>query len=186
MNFDKITESDSKYDKLESKSVEQLLNIINTEDQTVSLCVKKEISKKQFIFLSAKITGLKAAKIVMLLSLLALPVVGQIVGVYLISKLMLAAIGIGILAKQFHVMLGLTSIPGGTIEQLMRIPDSFLLFLGLHPFAGVLGAGSLLFLFLYSRIRNPYFHLIPAPMWVVVGSIGIGYYYALVLNKEVF
>ncbi|MDA7736406.1 SulP family inorganic anion transporter, partial [Flavobacteriaceae bacterium] len=98
---------------------------------------------------------------------------------------MLAAIGIGILAKQFHVMLGLTSIPGGTIEQLMRIPDSFLLFLGLHPFAGVLGAGSLLFLFLYSRIRNPYFHLIPAPMWVVVGSIGIGYYYALVLNKEV-
>jgi len=55
---------------------------------------KKEITKKQFIFLSAKMTGLKAAKIVMLLSLLALPVVGQIVGVYLISKLMLAAIGI--------------------------------------------------------------------------------------------
>ena len=44
--------------------------------------------------MSAKITGLKAAKIVMLLSLLALPVVGQIVGVYLISKLMLSAIGI--------------------------------------------------------------------------------------------
>ena len=55
---------------------------------------KKEISKKKFIFLSAKITGLKAAKILLLLSLLALPVVGQIVGVYLISKLMLAAIGI--------------------------------------------------------------------------------------------
>ena len=47
------------------------------------------------------------------------------------------------------------------------------------------GVVCLLFLFLYSRIRNPYFHLIPAPMWVVVGSIGIGYYYALVLNKEV-
>ena len=55
---------------------------------------KKEISKKKFIFLSTKITGLKAAKILILLSLLALPVVGQIVGVYLISKLMLAAIGI--------------------------------------------------------------------------------------------
>ena len=55
---------------------------------------KKEISKKQFIFLSAKMTGLKAAKIVMLLSLLALPVVGQVVGVYLISKLILSAIGI--------------------------------------------------------------------------------------------
>ena len=55
---------------------------------------KKEISNKKFIFLSTKITGLKAAKILILLSLLALPVVGQIVGVYLISKLMLAAIGI--------------------------------------------------------------------------------------------
>lgn len=98
---------------------------------------------------------------------------------------MLAAIGIGILAKQFHVMLGLTNVPGGTVEQLLRIPDSLLLFFGFHPFAGVLGLGSLIFLFLYSRIRNPYFHLIPAPMWVVVGSIGIGYYYTLVLNKAV-
>ncbi|MGY8922940.1 MAG: SulP family inorganic anion transporter [Flavobacteriales bacterium] len=98
---------------------------------------------------------------------------------------MLAAIGIGILAKQFHVMLGITSVPGGTVEQLLRIPNSLLLFLGLHPFAGILGAGSLLFLFLYSRIRNPYFHLIPAPMWVVVGSIAIGYYYTLILNSEV-
>ena len=98
---------------------------------------------------------------------------------------MLAAIGIGILAKQFHVMLGLTTVPGGTVEQLLRIPDSLLLFFGFHPFAGVLGLGSLIFLFLYSRIRNPYFHLIPAPMWVVVGSIGIGYYYTLVLNKAV-
>jgi len=98
---------------------------------------------------------------------------------------MLAAIGIGILAKQFHVMLGLTTVPGATVEQLLRIPDSLMLFFGFHPFAGVLGLGSLIFLFLYSMIRNPYFHLIPAPMWVVVGSIGIGYYYTLVLNKAV-
>jgi len=61
---------------------------------------KKEISKKKFLFLSAKMTGLKAAKIVMLLSLLTLPVVGQIVGAYLISKLMLAAIGVIDLTKE--------------------------------------------------------------------------------------
>ena len=90
---------------------------------------------------------------------------------------MLAAIGVGILAKQFHVMLGLTSVSGDTIEQLMRIPDSLLLLLGFHPFAGIIGVISILFLFFYSRIRNPYFHLIPAPMWVVLGSIGVGYYY---------
>jgi|TARA_B110000914_G_scaffold99039_1_gene87213 N-acetylmuramic acid 6-phosphate etherase len=43
MSFDKITESDSKYDYLENKSINQLLEIINSEDQTVALCVKKEI-----------------------------------------------------------------------------------------------------------------------------------------------
>ena len=54
----------------------------------------KEISKKQFIYMSARITGIKAAKIVMLLSVLALPVVGQVVGVYLIASLMFSVIGI--------------------------------------------------------------------------------------------
>ena len=55
---------------------------------------QNEISKKQFISMSAKITGIKAAKIVMLLSLLALPGIGQLVAVYLISSLMFSAIGI--------------------------------------------------------------------------------------------
>ena len=45
MNFNKITESNSNYDKLEKKSIKQLLDIINSEDQTVALSVKKEISK---------------------------------------------------------------------------------------------------------------------------------------------
>ena len=96
---------------------------------------------------------------------------------------MLAAIGIGILAKQFHVMLGIRSVSGGTIDLLKAIPDSILNFIAFHPFSGMLGFLSLIFLFLYSRIHNPYFHLIPAPMWVVVGSIGVSYYYNLVLNQ---
>ena len=97
---------------------------------------------------------------------------------------MLAAIGIGILAKQFHLMLGIRSISGGTIDQLFAIPKTFINFLEVYPFAGVLGFLSLIFLFLYSRIRNPYFHLVPAPMWVVVASIGISYYYSLILNQD--
>ncbi len=44
MNFFKITESNSNYDKLEKKSIKQLLEIINSEDQTVASSVKKEIS----------------------------------------------------------------------------------------------------------------------------------------------
>lgn len=45
MSFDKITETDSNYDKLEEKSIKELLEIINSEDQTVAFSVKKEISK---------------------------------------------------------------------------------------------------------------------------------------------
>lgn len=61
---------------------------------------KDEISKKKFISMSAKITGIKAAKIVMLLSLLALPGIGQVVAVYLISSLMFSAIGIFEMKKE--------------------------------------------------------------------------------------
>ena len=45
MNFDRITESDSKYNNLEHKSINQLLDIINLEDQTVAHRVKNEIPK---------------------------------------------------------------------------------------------------------------------------------------------
>ena len=100
---------------------------------------------------------------------------------------MLAAIGLGILAKQFHVMLGLTNISGDTIDQLLQIPSSIgsLIqnFSFENTFAASIGVGSLLFLFFYSRIRIAIFHILPAPMWVVVLSIGIGYYYLLILNK---
>ena len=59
-----------------------------------------EISKKQFIFLSSKITGMKAAKIITLMVLLTVPVVGQVLGVYLISQLMLSAIGVFDVTKE--------------------------------------------------------------------------------------
>ena len=45
MSFEKITESDSNYDNLEKKSVDRLLKIINLEDQTVAISVKKVIPK---------------------------------------------------------------------------------------------------------------------------------------------
>ena len=45
MSFNKITESNSKYDDLEKKSVNQLLEIINLEDQSVAISVHKVIPK---------------------------------------------------------------------------------------------------------------------------------------------
>ena len=43
MKFDKITESNSKYDDLEKKSVNQLLEIINLEDHSVANSIQKVI-----------------------------------------------------------------------------------------------------------------------------------------------
>ena len=103
---------------------------------------------------------------------------------------MLAAIGVGILAKQFHVMLGFTDVKGNTINQLVLIPNSIKNLLS-NPssdiiLASAIGVLSLAFLFLYARVRNSVFQLIPAPMWVVIASIGVMYYYDLVLkNPEV-
>jgi len=45
MSFEKITESDSNYDKLEDKSIKQILEIINFEDNTIANSVKKVIPK---------------------------------------------------------------------------------------------------------------------------------------------
>ena len=59
---------------------------------------------------------------------------------------MLAAIGGGILAKQFHLMLGIRSVSGNTVEQLITIPESILTFIYSLPFAGILGFLSLAFL----------------------------------------
>ena len=99
---------------------------------------------------------------------------------------MLAAIGVGILAKQFHVMLGFTDVKGNTIDQLILIPKSLKNLIGNPSSEMLLATGigllSLAFLFLYARIRIPLFQLIPAPMWVVIASIGIMYYYDFVLK----
>ena len=60
----------------------------------------KSISKNQFIFITSKITGIKAAKIICLMVLLTLPGIGQVLGVYLISQLILSAIGIFEVTKE--------------------------------------------------------------------------------------
>lgn len=96
---------------------------------------------------------------------------------------MLAAIGIGIFAKQIHVMLGNLNAKGSIIELLLQIPNGIIDFIKADNisvfYAGLVGVISLLIMIFYSKIRNKYFQLIPAPMWIVVLSIGMYYYYDL-------
>jgi carbonic anhydrase len=94
---------------------------------------------------------------------------------------MLAAIGIGIFAKQIHVMLGNLNAKGSIIDLLIKVPEGVLNFIKTDNssmfYAGLIGLISLLIMVFYSKIRNRYFQLIPAPMWIVVLSVGLYYYF---------
>jgi MFS superfamily sulfate permease-like transporter len=97
---------------------------------------------------------------------------------------MLAAIGIGIFAKQIHVMFGNIDAKGSIIELLLGIPKGIINLLGTDNssvlYAGLIGIVSLFIMIFYSKIRNRYFQLIPAPMWIVVLSVGLYYYFDII------
>ncbi|MBT8296972.1 MAG: SulP family inorganic anion transporter [Maribacter sp.] len=92
---------------------------------------------------------------------------------------MLAAIGLGILAKQFHIMIGHNNENGSIISLLARIPAGVLeLFQNFEissAVAAAIGVVSLLIMVFYSKIRNEYFHLVPAPMWILILTVGLSY-----------
>ena len=100
---------------------------------------------------------------------------------------MLAAIGIGILAKQVHVMLGVTTISGAPLDILSKVPST-IQYLIAHPtieyiLPAGLGLFSLFLLGFYSKLRSPLFQLIPAPMWVVLIAVGLTYYFELIARS---
>ena len=88
---------------------------------------------------------------------------------------MLAAIGLIILGKQFHIMLGNKITKSSGIDYLLEIPNTIISVFHFEDkgliyaaLAGVLSLGIMVF---YSKIRNKYLQLIPAPMWIVLFSI---------------
>ena len=92
---------------------------------------------------------------------------------------MLAAIGIGIFAKQYHIMIGNNQEKGDIIDLLINIPgDTWALLqsgdVGIYTVAAI-GVGSLLIMIYYSKIRNKYFQLVPAPMWILILTVGLSY-----------
>jgi MFS superfamily sulfate permease-like transporter len=96
---------------------------------------------------------------------------------------MLAAIGIGILSKQFHIMIGNMDTQGNIISLLVQIPAA--IWEALHSneqsvlLAAAVGVASLLIMRFHSKIRNPYLHLVPAPMWIVILAVGLHYVFPL-------
>lgn len=101
---------------------------------------------------------------------------------------MLAAIGLIILGKQFHIMLGNKLELDSSIDYLIDIPSTIIGAFQYHDIqlthAAIAGVVALLIMIFYGKIRNKYFQLFPAPMWIVVISIATSYFYELVLQEE--
>ncbi len=99
---------------------------------------------------------------------------------------MLAAIGLIILGKQFHIMMGNRISKNGSLEYLIEIPQTIIKAFSYSDtsltFAMLSGVISLVIMVFYAKIRNKYLQLIPAPMWIVLLAIGFSYYYELVLR----
>ncbi|AUP79491.1 SulP family inorganic anion transporter [Flavivirga eckloniae] len=101
---------------------------------------------------------------------------------------MLAAIGLIILGKQFHIMFAHKISREETLDYLFEIP--FTINDALHYenkgliFAALAGILSLAIMMFYSKVRNKYLQLIPAPMWIVILSIGFSYYFELVVHEN--
>jgi carbonic anhydrase len=98
----------------------------------------------------------------------------------------LAAIGLIILGKQFHIMLGNKITREDGIDYLLEIPNTLITVVNYQDrgliYAAIAGVISLAIMVFYSKIRNKYLQLIPAPMWTVIVSVGFSYYYEFILK----
>jgi MFS superfamily sulfate permease-like transporter len=88
---------------------------------------------------------------------------------------MLAAIGITIMAKQIHVLLGVKPTAPKLLGVIAEIPHSLF---NLNPQVAVIGATGLILLIGWTYIKNATFKLIPAPLVVVLIGLGLGQYLA--------
>ncbi len=89
---------------------------------------------------------------------------------------MLAAIGVIIMSKQIHITMGVMDVKGGPFELIRAIPDSVA---RLNPEITLIGALSLLILFLKPLINNHYVKMVPAPLVVILVAVPLGLWFDL-------
>ncbi len=89
---------------------------------------------------------------------------------------MMAAIGIIIISKQIHTLIGVKPDAKEPLELLMEIPRSFS---NLNPEIAIIGLLSLAILFLLPLVKNKYVKRIPAPLLVVLVAVPLGHYFDL-------
>ncbi|MFK8002196.1 MAG: SulP family inorganic anion transporter [Polyangiales bacterium] len=95
---------------------------------------------------------------------------------------MLTAIGLIIIGKQAHVLLGKSAAGFSPVEAFTELPVSAL---SLEPIAATVGILSLVVLMAHPRIKAKLIHFVPAPLWVVVLSVPVVLGLAAVLQPGV-
>jgi MFS superfamily sulfate permease-like transporter len=116
--------------------------------------------------------GVAAGLIQILFGLLRAGILAESVPTSVIHG-MLAAIGIIIIAKQFPIMMGLTT-SGEPLELLKGIP-SFIV--GMNPEAGVIGLLSLAIMVVYPLFKANALEKIPAPLVALLIAVPLGLYF---------
>lgn len=89
---------------------------------------------------------------------------------------MLAAIGIMIFSKQFHVAMGVKPEANDMLGVIAAIPSSVI---HMNPHIAIISFVSLIILIGHPYIKNKYIKRIPAPLVVILIAIPLGRYYNL-------
>lgn len=89
---------------------------------------------------------------------------------------MLAAIGIIIMAKQFHTLLGVKPAAQSLFGTIAEIPHSIM---DMNPEVSIIGLLGLGLLIVWSLLKNPTLKMIPAPLLVVLLGLALGQYFDL-------
>ena len=89
---------------------------------------------------------------------------------------MLAAIGIIIMSKQIHTLLGVKPDAKTLLQTIGQIPHSFM---ELNPEVALIGGSGLAILIIWAFLKNRYLKMIPGPLVVVVVGLALGQFYDL-------
>ena len=84
---------------------------------------------------------------------------------------MLAAIGIIIMAKQFHTMFGVKPEAESLFGAIAEIPQTIL---DMNPEVALIGVSGLFIMIVWSLMDNRFVKMIPAPILVVLVGMGLG------------